>query len=187
MTLFLIESLRVPKLAYDSTERLRKMIDRKPARAGQLAATLNDDNSKDEQGRQIGDILAFVSGYSNLWAVKASSNSEPVKITNKWWREWWNRNKDRDIFGWLEESISIDNEEHKTTVLQRMSAIKDKRALPYFLKALDSPRPDVQYWGVTGLQGLDVGFQGKQLPYTYEAFLEKKDGLVLEFKKKYVR
>jgi hypothetical protein len=183
----LLDSMRVSKLHYNSSERLKKMIDRKPLCAGQLVRALKDDGANDAYDSVLGEILAFVSGYSNLWGAKMSPNSEPVRFTNTWWREWWNRNKDRDVFGWLEESINV-SEDHKSTVLQRMWAIKDKRALPYFLKALDSPLPSVQYWGVVGLQGLDESFRGKELPYTgttYEAFLKEKDGIILELKRKF--
>ncbi|MCY3020854.1 MAG: hypothetical protein NTW87_17695 [Planctomycetota bacterium] len=191
ITALLIEVVRVPRLGakqgfkmnFDADDRLKKMIERKPSRAGQLVEALRDDDTVGAYGTPLGSILAFVSGYSNLWAV-TMPGKDPVKITNKFWTEWWSRNKAKDVFGWLQESIAANGEEHKTTVLQRMRATKDRRALPYFLKALESPSPNVQYCGVAGLKSLE-GTPLPQTGYTFETFLKEKDGLIMELKRKY--
>ena len=191
ITTLLIEVVRKPRqdakndtmLKYDAEERLKKMIDREPSRAGQLVDVMNDDDTAGTCGTPLCTILAHVSGYSNLWAV-SMPGKDRVKITSVFWVEWWRRNKEKDVFGWLQESIAANDEEHKATVLQRMWAIKDRRATPYFLKALDSPSVGVQYWGATGLKSLE-GSPLPQTGYTFETFLKEKDGLILDLKRRY--
>ena len=184
ITPLLIDLLDMPRpLRYDAEERLKKMVGRKPSIAGELVGAMKDgiNNGNDSK---LGSILAFVSGYSNLWAVTMVPGEAPIRITNNFWREWWSRNKEKDVFGWLEESINAGDENHQSTVLERMWAIKDSRASPYFLKALDSPSPGIQYWGVAGLRSLD-GTPLPQTGYPYERFLKEKDGLIMELKKKW--
>ena len=79
------------------------------------------------------------------------------------------------MFGWLAEAVSSDNESRQAEALQRLWASADKRAVPYFLKALDSPSTRVQYWGVVGLKSMQGILSHSGLQYSQEMFEKEQD------------
>ena len=137
-------------------ERLEKMIKRKPSRAGALVnAMVQTDSSMTGRNLYIGDILAFFSGYSNTWCCFEPTGTDMGKWQHDFWNAWWNRNKDKDVFSWLIEPASSKNEYRQAEALQLMVQFHDKRAIPYFLSALDSSSSRVQCLGIFGLLDLD--------------------------------
>lgn len=183
ITEVLIGLVGVETVGYDATERLKKMIDRKPSRAGLLVAALKDDKSQERYAYEVGEILAFASGYSHTWCVGVPPGHDPVAFRNAFWREWWKRNKDKDVFGWLVEAVTSDNESRQAEALQRLWAVGDKRAMPYFLKALDNHSTRVQYWGVVGLKGAEGSLP--KSGYLSETFDKEKDSVIPLLKRKF--
>ena len=179
----LIDLVGVREQSYDAVERLKKMIDRKPSRAGQLVGALRDDHSLEAYEYELGEILAFVSGYSHTWCVGVPPGQDAVAYRNNFWREWWARNKDNGVFEWLQEAVISDNESRQAEALQRLWAIGDKRATPYFRKALDSLSNRVQYWAVVGLKGVE-GTMPKS-GYLSETFDKEKDSIIPALKLKF--
>lgn len=185
ITEILIGLVGVETVGYDATERLKKMIDRKPSRAGLLVAALKDDKSEERYAYKLGEILAFASGYSHTWCVGVPPGHDPVVFRNDFWREWWNRNGNKDVFGWLVEAVTSDKDSRQAQALQRLWAIRDKRAMPYFLKALDSHSTRVQYWGVVGLKQLEGSLP--KAGYLWETFDKEKDSIIPLLKQKFAR
>jgi hypothetical protein len=185
----LIELVRMRGVVgYDATERLKKMIDRKPSRAGQLVSALKDDKAQESFAYELGEILAFVSGYSHTWCCfGVPPGRDPVTFRNDFWRDWWKRNKDNDVFAWLVEAVTSDNESRQAEALQRLWAVADKHALPYFLKALDSPSTRVQYWGVVGLKSVQGTLPHSGLQYTWEIFEKEKNTIIPSLKQEFER
>ena len=179
----LIGLVQLQEHRYDAIERLKKMIDKKPSRAGQIVDALKDDKNLEAYEYELGEILAYVSGYSYTWCVWIPPGKDRVAFRNNFWREWWSRNKDKDVFGWLQETVTSDNENRVTAALQRLYAIRDKRAVPYFLKSLDSPSDSVQYWAVVGLKNLDGTLP--EAGYLSEAFHNEKDKIIPLLKQKF--
>ena len=51
----------------------------------------------------------------------------------KIWRDWWTRNKDKDAFQWLEETMksALPRQENlRKEVLNQMGKLRDRRAVP---------------------------------------------------------
>lgn len=182
ITEHLIGLVGIQAVGYDATERLKKMIDRKPSRAGLLVSALKDDKDQESYAYELGETLAFVSGYSHTWCVWVPPGRDPVAFRNDFWREWWKRNKDKDVIGWLVEAVTSDNESRQAEALQRLWATGDKRAQPYFLKALDSPSTRVQYWGVVGMKSMRGDIPNSGLQYTWETFEKEKNTVIPGFK-----
>jgi hypothetical protein len=179
----LIGLVGVKAVGYDATERLKEMIDRKPSRAGLLVSALKDDKTQESYTYELGEILAFVSGYSHTWCVWVPPGRDPVAFRNEFWREWWKRNKDKDVFGWLVEAVTSDNEWRQAEALQRLWATGDRRAEPYFLKALDGPSTHVQYWGVVGMKSMRGDLPHSGLQYTWETFEKEKNTVIPDLKR----
>jgi len=178
----LIELVRVQGQRYDASERLKDMIQRKPSRAGELVQALEDQADSEGFSHQLGEILAFVSGYSHTWCVSIPPGENAVVFRNEFWRNWWSRNRSEDVFGWLVETVTSDNDSRKAQALQRMGTAGDRRAIPFFIKGLDSQSERVQYWAVVGLKGIE-----RSLPatgYAYESFEREKSEVISRLKQK---
>ena len=179
----LIELLRVDEQQYDATERLKKMLDRKPSRAGQLVGLLRDDSDSKDFNYRIGEILAFVSGYSDTWCVWIPPGQDRIAFRNAFWQDWWKRNRERDVFGWLTEAVSSDNDSRQAQALQRMWATRDRRAIPYFIAGLNSPSEQVRYWAVVGLKQAEGSMPDSG--YLSETFQQEKGQIITRLKVKF--
>ena len=176
----LIELLNVDgSVHYDANERLMKAIERNPNRAGKLVATLQDDSEL--ESTHIYDVLARMSGYSYTWCVGIPPGQVPIIYRNNFWRDWWTRNSEKDVFGWLEEAASSDNASRQATALQHMGS--DERAIPYFIDGLDSPSESVQYWSVVGLRRIESSAPSGG--YRSESFQLEKHHEIPRLKKKF--
>jgi hypothetical protein len=169
-------------LGYTAAERLEEMIKRKPCPAGQLVAALNDDESSEqakEANSRLCDVLASVSGY--MHTVPAAGRAAEIGF----WRQWWTRNKDKDRWGWLVEAVTSapDNESRQSYALGTMAGLRDKRAVPYLLNALESPSGKIRYYAVCGLNFLDSGIADAS--YTYEKFLKEEAHIISSLRQKY--
>ncbi|MBC8869321.1 MAG: hypothetical protein H8E44_07875 [Planctomycetes bacterium] len=179
----LIELLHVRRQQYDASERLKEIIQRKPARAGELVQALEDEAESEGFSYQLGEILAFVSGYSHTWCVSIPPGEDVVVFRNGFWRDWWSRNRYKDVFGWLVEAVTSDNDSRKARALQRMGASGDRRAIPYFIKGLNSQSESVQYWAVVGLKGIEGSLPATGYPY--ESFEREKIRIIPRLKQEF--
>lgn len=180
ITTLLIELEKVQKQRWDASERLRYMIYRKPSRAGILVAALKDVQELYEFDGRLWDILAEVSGYSHTWGIPIPNGEKPQVFFNNFWREWWKRNENKDIFGWLVEACSADNPSRKETSIGQMAYLCDKRAIPYLLAAIDDESIRVRYYGVIGLKKLNNTYP--ESGYLWETFLKEEKEVIRELK-----
>ncbi len=179
----LIDLVKDKIYTYDASERLKEIIVRNPKASGDLVAALKDDDNLWEYYYNLGEILAWVSGYSNTWVVWVPAGENPTTFRNKFWREWWNRNKEKEVFEWLLETIATDNSSRKAQGLQMMVFLNDKRAIPYFLNALDNNSESIRYWAVVGLKKLNN--TAPESGYKWEDFKQEEVEIIKILKDKY--
>ncbi len=177
----LIELVHVQMRRLDAVERLEQMIIRQPTRAGQLVAALKDEEDQEEYAYQIREILATVSGYRNSLGVSVTPVENQTAYQNNFWREWWKRNKQNDVFTWLVEAASTGRE---AQAFQRMIHLGDRRAIPFLVSGLDSPSEGVQYWAVVGLKKFDG--TAPESGYTWESFQQEKESVISALTEKYL-
>lgn len=173
----LIELLKVQEQRWDASERLREMIYRKPSRAGILVETLKDGHSYKEFDYQLWDILAWVSSYHHDWGASSLVSG------NNFWREWWSRNRDKDVFGWLLETYNSGYPSRKKNSLQNMAVLGDKRAIPYLVAALDDESNYVRYYAVNGLKKFNNTYP--EGGYLWETFLNEEKEVIQELKNEF--
>ncbi len=186
ITLILVDLLQVQNHGSDARERLEQMILRKPSRAGELVYAMQiSDKSGTGKNWEIGEVLAAVSGYSHSWCCFGQNGTDWGTFQREFWREWWKRNNEKKPFDWLVETLKSDprNDGREAQALQRLGYLRDSRAEPYFVKALDDESTGVQYWAVIGLLALE----GSLSPggYRWESFLEERERVIKRLKQKF--
>ena len=179
----LINLIREKTYDYDASERFKKIIMRNPKTAGALVAALKDDDNLWEYYYHLGEILAWVSGYSNTWAVSVPPNENPAAFRNRFWREWWERNQGKEVFEWLLETINTNNSSRKAQALQMMAFLNDKRASIHFVDALDDSSESVRYWAVVGLKKLSNTCP--ESGYKWEDFKKEETKIIEILQKEY--
>ena len=173
----LVSLLAVQDYGWNAQERLLEIMRRKPRQAEALVKALRDEAGLEKVDYSIWDVLQQVSGYGYEWGGWSPPGTNPLAYRKTFWKEWWERNKDRQFFDWQVEALP------RAQALQNMGALKDRKAIPYFLKALDSPSQGVRYWAVIGLQKLD----GTHNPsgYIFEKYVAEERVVIERLRKKY--
>jgi hypothetical protein len=175
ITLLLIDLLEVTHQSFEAQERLRKMIFRKPGRAGVLVRAMGSSGKSVTGRNKIGEVLAYNSGYSHTWGV----------WQHEFWTAWWERNKDKEPLDWLVETFRSDpkNDSRRAEALQVLGSLKDPRSVPVLLEGLGSESERVQYWAVVGLQRLDGTL--KPSGYRWETFQQEQMQVIEHLKQKF--
>ena len=186
ITLLLVDLLAVPRLAFDADDRLRMMIFRKPGRAGDLVRAMDlSDKSMTGRNWNIGEVLAYVSGYSHTWCCFGPTSTDWGAWQHDFWAAWWKRNNDKDPFDWLVETFRSDtgNDSRQAEALQVLGSLKDSRSKTLLIGALDSKSERVRYWAVVGLQRLDGTLDPSG--YRWELFQEEQVQVIKRLKKRF--
>ncbi|MBI3851050.1 MAG: HEAT repeat domain-containing protein [Verrucomicrobia bacterium] len=186
ITMILVDLLRVARLSFDAEERLRKMIARKPSRAGDLVSAMDlADKSMTGKNWSIGEILADVSGYKHTWCCFGPPGTDWGAWQRDFWTKWWIRNKDKEPFDWLAETLQSDlkNGSRQAEALQVLGSLKDPRSAAFLLEALDSESERVRYWAVIGLKRLDGSLD--PTGYRWETFQKEQAPVISQLKQKF--
>ncbi len=178
----LIELLNVEYVEYYASERLEKMIIRNSCRAVFLINALDDKKTVEYNGK-LGNILGLVSGYRQTETSYTPPGQDQVLFYNKFWRDWWNRNRDKEVFEWLIEAINTENVARKAYALQIMGTLMDQRAAPYFVASLDDKSENVRFWAVVGLRELDGTYPSTG--YSWETFKNEEEEIIDFLKHKF--
>ena len=186
ITLLLVDLLGVARQSLEAQERLQKMIFRKPSKAGDLVRAMDlSDKSMTGRNWNIGEILASVSGYSHTWCCFGPASTDWGAWQHEFWTSWWKRNKDKEPFDWLIETLQSDprNDSRQAETLQILGSLKDPRAAACLLEALDSESERVRYWAVVGLQRLDGTLNPRG--YLWENFQQDQAQVIKHLKQKF--
>ena len=186
ITLLSVDLLGAAHLSFDAEERLRKMIFRKPSRAGDLVRAMGtSDKTMTGMNWQIGEILAHVSGYSHTWCCLGPSSTDWGAWQQEFWTGWWKRNKDKEPFDWLVETWRSDpgNDARRAEALQILGSLNDPRSAAFFLEELEAESERVRYWAVVGLQQLDGTFNPGG--YQWETFQQEQAQVIKHLKQKF--
>ncbi len=168
---------------YEAAERLRKMIFRNPAFAGQLVNALVDEESSVPTNRRIYHILEFPSGYQRNWPNRTPDGRLTPASENSFWRSWWERNQDKEIYYWLMESLYLSSGKRRSSALQTLSVLNDPRAIPHYLSALDDEKFGTRYWAVICLKKMDGSYP--EAGYRSETFTEEEAIIIPQLRSKF--
>ncbi len=148
----LIRAMRDESLTFWASERLVRMIEREPSRAGLIVDALDDREKDQSYVRSLGDVLTCV---AITGCYSPPSLDKYVAYHNAFWRQWWAQHKDENGFEWLIEPATSRYPDSRENALQRMGYLRVEAARPYLLAALKSPEEKERYWGAVGLSELN--------------------------------
>lgn len=115
-------------------DRLIRILTKKPARTGDLLAVVLPEDPIDETSvsRRLNQLMERLTGYKS------------TKV-NRMWDEWWVQNKSKERYEWLQDSRAAS----------ALATLRDRRAIPFFVRMLDDPSPNLQEDAIRGLRELE--------------------------------
>jgi hypothetical protein len=176
----LIEKIKVPEGKFMPLHPLEEILWRQPQAAGDLIAALEPTKEAMPAIIKFMGILHRMSGMEFKKVPKATV--EPAEYRD-FWVKWWEANKDKGIYEWNLENLKEADGELNRNALLNFYRLGDRRAIPHFLAALDSPDKVVQYRGAVGLKGLrgDENASG----YRQDQFAVEANSLIPELKREF--